>query len=64
METVTSNLEEGEWGMYINYADARVEEPEEVYFGDNVERLKGIKGAVDPEDLFFYPLGIKPASAE
>lgn len=60
VESVTGELENGEWGMYVNYADTRVENAEEVYFGQNVERLRGIKGAVDPEDVFYHPLGIKP----
>lgn len=65
MDSITGQLEEGDWGMYVNYADPRVEEvAEEVYFGENVERLRGIKGEVDPDDVFYHPLGIKPGLKE
>lgn len=65
VESITGELEEGEWGMYVNYADPRVEDvAEEVYFGENVERLRAVKRAVDPEDVFYHPLGITPRSRE
>lgn len=65
VESITGELEEGSWGMYVNYADARMEDvAEEVYFGENVERLRGIKGRVDPDDVFYHPLGVKPGSQE
>ena len=65
VESVTGELEDGEWGMYVNYADPRVGDvAEEVYFGENVARLKSVKGAVDPEDVFYHPLGIKPGKLE
>lgn len=64
VDSITGELEEGEWGMYVNYADPRVEDAEEMYFGENVERLRRIKGEVDPDDVFYHPLGIQPAPRE
>ncbi|PKS06753.1 hypothetical protein jhhlp_006827 [Lomentospora prolificans] len=62
VDSITAHLDEGDWGMYINYADPRVEDvAEEVYWGENVERLRGIKREFDPDDVFSNPLGIKPA---
>jgi hypothetical protein len=49
--------------MSVNYADPRVEDvAEEVYWGKNVERLREVKRTVDPGDLFYNPLGIRPAA--
>ena len=63
VDSITGHLGEGQWGMYVNYADPRVEDvAEEVYWGKNVERLREVKRAVDPGDLFFNPLGIRSAA--
>ncbi|SPO02039.1 related to reticuline oxidase precursor; berberine bridge enzyme [Cephalotrichum gorgonifer] len=62
VESVTSKLDEDDWGMYVNYADPRTEGvAEEVYYRQNVGRLREVKAAVDPTDVFYNPLGIKPA---
>lgn len=65
VQSVTGELADGEWGMYVNYADPRMDDvAEEVYFGENVARLREVKGAVDPDDVFYHPLGIKPGASE
>lgn len=63
VSSITDHLAPEDWGMYLNYADPRMEDvAEEVYWGPNVERLRGVKREVDPEDLFYNPLGIRPAT--
>lgn len=45
------------WGMYVNYADTGLNaaEAHERYWGANYERLKGVKGRVDPGGVFTGP---------
>ncbi|KAI9168022.1 Siderophore iron transporter mirB [Paramyrothecium foliicola] len=42
---ITSDLEDGQWGMYANYPDTQVDSPtaQELYWGDNLQRLRRIK---------------------
>ncbi|KFY30620.1 hypothetical protein V494_08089 [Pseudogymnoascus sp. VKM F-4513 (FW-928)] len=63
VDVTTQPLEWGEWGMYVNYVDARLgrREAEELYWGKYLPRLRQIKRAVDPGDLFFNPISIEPA---
>ncbi|KFY77009.1 hypothetical protein V499_03529 [Pseudogymnoascus sp. VKM F-103] len=63
VDTTTQPLEWGEWGMYVNYVDARLgrREAEELYWGKNLPRLRRIKAQVDPGELFFNPISIEPA---
>lgn len=63
VDATTQPLEWGEWGMYVNYVDARLgrREAEELYWGKNVPRLRKIKRQVDPGELFFNPISIEPA---
>lgn len=63
MATITDELSEEEYGMYINYADSQLSQDEAMryYWGDNLGKLREIKGQVDPEEVFYYPLGIRPA---
>ncbi|KAK5703579.1 hypothetical protein LTR17_021993 [Elasticomyces elasticus] len=58
----TASLPKSDWGMYINYADSRLNQTyaQDAYWGENVPRLQSIKAAVDPEEVFFFPQSIKP----
>lgn len=63
VKNTTSSLAAGDWGMYINYADARLdrETAQKVYWGKNLPELQRIKKLYDPDELFYYPISIKPA---
>lgn len=45
------------WGdaAYVNYADPTLADPGASYFGDNLARLKSIRGKVDAAQLFDQP---------
>jgi hypothetical protein len=61
---ITAPLPQSDWGMYINYADSNLNQTfaQQVYWGNNVPRLQALKATYDPDQLFYYPLGITPAS--
>ncbi|KAK3625869.1 hypothetical protein LTR56_020182 [Elasticomyces elasticus] len=61
----TAPLSKSDWGMYINYADSRLNQTyaQDAYWGENVPRLQSIKAAVDPEEVFYFPQSIKPVVA-
>lgn len=40
---------------YPNYVDPRLTNWQDIYYGDNYDRLKRIKGDVDPENTFRFP---------
>lgn len=62
--TTTEPLAAGEWGMYVNYADGRLNRTtaEELYWGRNVGRLQGVKAEVDPGEVFYSPISIEPVA--
>ncbi|KUI56149.1 hypothetical protein VP1G_03479 [Cytospora mali] len=63
VDSTTEPLQEGDWGMYINYVDSQLdrETAQKLYYGDNLERLKLLKKKYDPTELFYYPQSIEPA---
>jgi hypothetical protein len=62
MKTITNNMDESEWGMYVNYADPQLSQDQamEYYWRQNLGRLRRMKSQVDPRDVFHNPLGIRP----
>ncbi|KAI0389146.1 Glucooligosaccharide oxidase [Xylariaceae sp. FL0594] len=64
VRNTTASLPASDWGMYINYADARLDRDtaQRVYWGKNVPELQRIKKIYDPQELFYYPISIKPAA--
>ncbi|OAA65853.1 glucooligosaccharide oxidase [Niveomyces insectorum RCEF 264] len=62
-DAFTKNLNESQWGMYINYADPTMNRTyaQQVYYRDSLPRLQQIKAAVDPTQVFDYPQAIEPA---
>lgn len=60
---VTDKIPVEEWGMYVNYPDPQMsrEAAQRNYWGKHLERLRSVKGEVDPGDLFSYPQGVVPA---
>ena len=63
VSNTTESLAPSDWGMYINYADERMDRgtAQEVYWRNNLRRLQEIKARVDPHDLFYSPISIMPA---
>ncbi|AEO58513.1 FAD linked oxidase-like protein [Thermothelomyces thermophilus ATCC 42464] len=59
----TGGLDSSDWGMYINYADPGLDraEAQEVYYRQNLDRLRRIKQQLDPTELFYYPQAVEPA---
>lgn len=47
--------------VYQNYPDLELSDWGRAYYGENLERLKVIKGCYDPENVFRFPQGISPA---
>jgi hypothetical protein len=62
MRTITDNMGGDEWGMYVNYADPMLSSDEAMrnYWGNNLGKLRWIKGQVDPQEMFYSPLGVRP----
>ncbi len=63
VDAFTHNLNESQWGMYINYADPTMNRTyaQQVYYRQSLPRLRKIKAAVDPTEVFYYPQSIEPA---
>ncbi|CAM1509427.1 Fc.00g031660.m01.CDS01 [Cosmosporella sp. VM-42] len=56
------------WGMYTNYIDSQLDSQtaQQWYWGNNLfrgnlNRLQSIKLALDPENVFYNPQGVRPA---
>ncbi|KPM36010.1 hypothetical protein AK830_g10562 [Neonectria ditissima] len=64
-ESITKTMADGDWGMYANYIDTELdsEKAQELYYGGNLERLRKIKGDLDPTEVFWNPQGISPAAS-
>jgi FAD/FMN-containing dehydrogenase len=45
----------GTGGVYPNFPDAELDDPDRAYFGSNVERVREIQAAYDPEGVFRRP---------
>ncbi|KAM0227182.1 hypothetical protein ACHAP5_012232 [Fusarium lateritium] len=62
MTSVTQFLAPGQWGMYANFIDTELDGKiaQDLYWGENLQRLKIIKAKLDPRDIFWNPQGITP----
>lgn len=60
IETTTTPLAQGDWGMYINYVDSELdrETAQKLYYGENLPRLRELKKRYDPTEVFDYPQSI------
>ncbi|KAK3386250.1 hypothetical protein B0T20DRAFT_457743 [Sordaria brevicollis] len=63
VKSFTDNLDQKQWGMYVNYADPTMKRAEAVgnYYRGSLERLREVKRAVDPGEVFYYPQSVEPA---
>ena len=63
-KSITDELEDGDWGMYANYADTEVSSftAQRLYWGNNLQKLQKIKRQLDPEEVFANPQSITPSS--
>lgn len=66
VDAFTTKLDRSQWGMYINYADPTMDRAEATrnYWGAALPRLRTIKAAVDPKEVFYFPQGIEPLVAQ
>jgi FAD/FMN-containing dehydrogenase len=48
-------------GAYVNYCDVELANFQDAYWGSNLARLKQIKAAFDPDNLFHHPRSVPPA---
>jgi hypothetical protein len=46
------------YGAYAGYVDPELANPQDEYWGSNLERLIQIKAAVDPQDVFHSPQSV------
>jgi hypothetical protein len=65
VKSFTDGLNATQWGMYINYADPRMNRTlaQDVYYRQGLHRLSQLKKQFDPAELFYYPQAIEPATA-
>ncbi|KAI0977622.1 FAD binding domain-containing protein [Xylaria arbuscula] len=60
----TKSIPTSDFGMYINYPDLSLNRTaaQQMYWGNNMPRLQQLKTQVDPQELFYYPISIKPGA--
>jgi hypothetical protein len=46
-------------GAYVNYCDVDLVDWAQAYWGDNLMRLKAIKAAFDPQNLFTHAQSVR-----
>lgn len=51
------------YGAYLNYVDNRLQNWQELYYAQSYSRLQSIKSAVDPNNVFKFPLSVQAAAA-
>ncbi|CAN8098168.1 unnamed protein product [Discula destructiva] len=63
IEATTMPLGPSDWGMYINYVDTELDgdTAQQLYYGDNLQRLQELKKRYDPSEVFHYPQAISLA---
>ncbi|KAI0196722.1 hypothetical protein EV127DRAFT_86320 [Xylaria flabelliformis] len=59
------SIPKSELGMYINYPDLSLNRTaaHEMYWGKSMPKLQQLKTQLDPEELFYYPIAIRPGTA-
>ncbi|KAH7245055.1 hypothetical protein BKA59DRAFT_397348 [Fusarium tricinctum] len=62
MNRVTESLAPSQWGQYSNFIDTELdgEIAQDLYWEENLPRLKVIKPKFDPTNIFWNPQGVSP----
>ncbi|KAH7466832.1 hypothetical protein FOMA001_g16572 [Fusarium oxysporum f. sp. matthiolae] len=60
-ETIVGGIPTRSPSTYPGYIDPLLENPQEAYWGPNLDRLEAIKREWDPEDVFHNPQSVRPA---
>jgi hypothetical protein len=62
MNSVTNSLAPGQWGMYASFIDTELDgkTAQDLYWRQNLPRLKAIKAKYDPRNIFWNPQGVTP----
>ncbi|KAI3599183.1 glucooligosaccharide oxidase [Moniliophthora roreri] len=48
-----------DYGAYANYVEDKLDNWEQLYFGNHYDRLKSIKDSYDPYGVFTFPTSIE-----
>jgi hypothetical protein len=60
VNSLVNNSPQGwDYGAYPNYVDDRLQNPQQLYFGSHLTRLRTLKNTYDPRGLFTFPTGIQ-----
>lgn len=64
--TTVKSLGVSDFGMYINYPDLSLNRTaaHDMYWGASMPKLQQLKTQLDPQELFYYPISIKPKATE
>lgn len=61
VNTAKSSNEKVQWGAYVNYVDARLDDWAKAYYGEGLATLKELKKKCDPDNIFDFPQGLAHA---
>ncbi|SPN98743.1 related to reticuline oxidase precursor; berberine bridge enzyme [Cephalotrichum gorgonifer] len=66
IEAIVGDADKLDYGVYFNYPDTELdrETAQKRYWGDSLPRLRAIKAAVDPDEVFYMPQSVEPAKAD
>lgn len=62
IKSIVVSMDDGDYGMYFNYPDPELdqESAQGMYWGGNLVKLKGVKAALDPDEVFYFPQSVRP----
>lgn len=61
VQTAKASAPDADWGAYVNYVDARLDDWAHAYYGAALDRLKQLKSTWDPQSVFDFPQGLAHA---